>query len=204
MLPGSTERILSVSGVADAIHIAVYYIGTILLEYQERNPGPHSGIGTYRQQPQGMQPQQPQFAGVAAPAAAPAAAAAGAAAPGSQTQQIFIPNSLVGASEFENADGADMQSLARRARRLTRSVPSRSARSASLSLELHLARDSLPTPMSVWSPSPASPSTSTSPSRCCTTAWKRRRPRPLAWEAASRRNCGGDHDTILVTQEVKL
>lgn len=94
MLPGSTERILSVSGVADAIHIAVYYIGTILLEYQERNPGPHSGIGTYRQQPQGMQAQQPAFAGVA-----PAAAATGASAPGSQTQQIFIPNSLVGASE---------------------------------------------------------------------------------------------------------
>ncbi|KAL8276277.1 hypothetical protein RQP46_011305 [Phenoliferia psychrophenolica] len=33
MLPGSTERVLSVSGVADAIHIAVYYIGTILQEH---------------------------------------------------------------------------------------------------------------------------------------------------------------------------
>lgn len=99
MLPGSTERILSVSGVADAIHIAVYYIGTILLEYQERNPGPHSGIGTYRQQPQGMQAQQPQFSGVAPAGPAPAGGGGAAAAPGSQTQQIFIPNSLVGASE---------------------------------------------------------------------------------------------------------
>ncbi|CAD6935641.1 unnamed protein product [Tilletia controversa] len=37
MLPGSTERVLSISGVADAVHIAVYYVGTILLEHQERN-----------------------------------------------------------------------------------------------------------------------------------------------------------------------
>lgn len=100
MLPGSTERILSVSGVADAIHIAVYYIGTILLEYQERNPGPHSGIGTYRQQPQGMAAAQPAFTGVAPPATG------GASAPGSQTQQIFIPNSLVGASEVKKHGAA--------------------------------------------------------------------------------------------------
>lgn len=198
MLPGSTERILSVSGVADAIHIAVYYIGTILLEYQERNPGPHSGIGTYRQQPQGMAAAQPSFTGVAP-------GAGGASAPGSQTQQIFIPNSLVGASECEKY-GATLtpQLLARLVRRLTRSVPSRSARSASLSLEPRPVRGSPPTLTSVWSLSPASLSTSTSLFRCCTTASKRRRPRPPAWEAASPRNCGGDHDTILVTQEVKL
>jgi heterogeneous nuclear rnp K-like protein 2 len=38
MLPGSTERVLSVAGVADAIHIATYYIGNILIEAQERMP----------------------------------------------------------------------------------------------------------------------------------------------------------------------
>ncbi|GMK57837.1 hypothetical protein CspeluHIS016_0406710 [Cutaneotrichosporon spelunceum] len=99
MLPGSTERILSVSGVADAIHIAVYYIGTILLEYQERNPGPPGGA--YRQQPGGYQPPTsgysapPHRGSVSSASGAPSGAPP--ADPGSQTQQIFIPNSLVGA-----------------------------------------------------------------------------------------------------------
>lgn len=83
MLPGSTERVLSISGVADAIHIAVYYVGTILLEYQERNPGSMSG--TYRQN---SGPRSSNAQGN------------GASAPGAQTQQIYIPNSLVGASEY--------------------------------------------------------------------------------------------------------
>ncbi|WWC86970.1 uncharacterized protein L201_001851 [Kwoniella dendrophila CBS 6074] len=104
MLPGSTERVLSVSGVADAVHIAVYYIGTILLEYQERNPG--AATGSYRQAgarggPGGQggpggaggyggqqQQQQPHFNNKDPNAPPP---------PGMQTQQIFIPNSLVGA-----------------------------------------------------------------------------------------------------------
>ncbi|KAF7338110.1 Brix domain-containing protein [Mycena venus] len=64
MLPGSTERVLSVAGVADAIHIATYYIGNILIEAQERMPSstnssyrpstnsrrqppPHSGPSSY-------------------------------------------------------------------------------------------------------------------------------------------------------------
>ncbi|WVW78528.1 hypothetical protein I302_100483 [Kwoniella bestiolae CBS 10118] len=95
MLPGSTERVLSVSGVADAVHIAVYYIGTILLEYQERNPG--ASTSSYRQVgarggpggpgggPGGA---PPQFNNKDPNAPPP---------PGMQTQQIFIPNSLVGA-----------------------------------------------------------------------------------------------------------
>ncbi|ORY30988.1 hypothetical protein BCR39DRAFT_527517 [Naematelia encephala] len=87
MLPGSTERVLSVSGVADAVHIAVYYIGTILLEYQERNPG--AATGTYRQA--GARG----FPSAAAPA--PTYVNNTANLPGAQTQQIFIPNSLVGA-----------------------------------------------------------------------------------------------------------
>ncbi|WWC59315.1 uncharacterized protein I303_101866 [Kwoniella dejecticola CBS 10117] len=92
MLPGSTERVLSVSGVADAVHIAVYYIGTILLEYQERNPGAASG--SYRQVGARNGPGGPGGASGAPqfnkdPNAPPP--------PGMQTQQIFIPNSLVGA-----------------------------------------------------------------------------------------------------------
>ncbi|ORX38860.1 hypothetical protein BD324DRAFT_577119 [Kockovaella imperatae] len=86
MLPGSTEAILSVSGVADAVHIAVYYIGTILLEYQERNPG--TTTGSYRQPGSRGGPSMQ-------PSAAPSYG--GATAPGAQTQQIFIPNALVGA-----------------------------------------------------------------------------------------------------------
>ncbi|KAJ7328979.1 hypothetical protein DFH08DRAFT_318200 [Mycena albidolilacea] len=38
MLPGSTERMLSVVGVADAIQITIYYIGNILIEAEERMP----------------------------------------------------------------------------------------------------------------------------------------------------------------------
>ncbi|WWD00513.1 hypothetical protein V866_007430 [Kwoniella sp. B9012] len=94
MLPGSTERVLSVSGVADAVHIAVYYIGTILLEYQERNPG--ASTSSYRQVGARNGPPgggggggaPPQFNNKDPNAPPP---------PGMQTQQIFIPNSLVGA-----------------------------------------------------------------------------------------------------------
>ncbi|KAK1230857.1 PAB1 binding protein [Marasmius sp. AFHP31] len=48
MLPGSTERVLSVAGVADAIHIATYYIGNILIEAQERMPSASSSNSSYR------------------------------------------------------------------------------------------------------------------------------------------------------------
>ncbi|ODN82221.1 hypothetical protein L202_02507 [Cryptococcus amylolentus CBS 6039] len=86
MLPGSTERVLSVSGVADAVHIAVYYIGTILLEYQEKFPA--QGGGSYRQSSGGERERRgppPAFS----PSAPPP--------PGMQQQQIFIPNAFVGA-----------------------------------------------------------------------------------------------------------
>jgi hypothetical protein len=111
MLPGSTEvglhlplvgvlantriqRVLSVSGVADAVHIAVYYIGTILLEFQEKHPGTAAG-GAYRQQGarNGPPSHGPSNGGPSYSAAAPP--------PGAQTQQIFIPNALVGASESQ-------------------------------------------------------------------------------------------------------
>ncbi|THU82877.1 eukaryotic type KH-domain (KH-domain type I) [Dendrothele bispora CBS 962.96] len=94
MLPGSTERVLSVAGVADAIHIATYYIGNILIEAQERMPSsntsyrpssrrPQSGSSSsyvpgYNNTPYGSSSQHhnpPQQL---------------------QTQQIYIPNDLVG------------------------------------------------------------------------------------------------------------
>ncbi|SPC64004.1 related to PBP2 - PAB1 binding protein [Ustilago sp. UG-2017b] len=111
MLPGSTERVLSISGVADAVHIAVYYVGTILLEHQDRNANnlayrPTAGGSSTRppapanpyaaaQQPFGYGAPAPPFAGAAAPAVG-AGAGAPQLPPGSQTQQIFIPNDLVG------------------------------------------------------------------------------------------------------------
>ncbi|RPD66649.1 hypothetical protein L227DRAFT_151104 [Lentinus tigrinus ALCF2SS1-6] len=102
MLPGSTERLLSVSGVADAIHIATYYIGNILIEANERMPS--SNHSTYR--PTSNTRGRPPYMGSSyVPGGYPAAAAA-AAAPGPfpgpgapsqlQTQQIYIPNDLVG------------------------------------------------------------------------------------------------------------
>lgn len=111
MLPGSTERVLSISGVADAVHIAVYYVGTILLEHQDRNannlpyrptaggpstrpPAPANPYGA-PQQPFGYGAPAPHFGGAAGPAVG-AGAGAPQLPPGSQTQQIFIPNDLVG------------------------------------------------------------------------------------------------------------
>ena len=96
MLPGSTERVLSVSGVADAIHIAVYYIGNILLEYQDRPSAPGSSRDTYRQAGgrdsyggggERSERREPRAPGIDVNG------------PGVQTQQIFIPNDLVGSSE---------------------------------------------------------------------------------------------------------
>lgn len=112
MLPASTERVLSISGVADAVHIAVYYVGTILLEHPDRNannlsyrpgPGGSGALGNSYGGPRG---------GAGSPPGAhygspfpPAVGTDGGASfgpgpptlpPGSQTQQIFIPNDLVG------------------------------------------------------------------------------------------------------------
>ncbi|PWN43500.1 hypothetical protein IE81DRAFT_288530 [Ceraceosorus guamensis] len=112
MLPNSTERVLSISGVADAVHIAVYYVGTILLEHSERNSHniayqptsgatataamapSRGGAGPYGQPgaPGGFG-----GGGYGAPGGgAPASFGNNQIPPGSQTQQIFIPNDLVG------------------------------------------------------------------------------------------------------------
>ena len=117
MLPGSTEvrstslssshplssaaqRLLSVSGVADAIHIATYYIGNILIEANERQPSSSSNHSTYR--PTSTSRRPPYMGGSSyVPGYTPAPAAAqhnpyGGAPSQLQTQQIYIPNDLVG------------------------------------------------------------------------------------------------------------
>ncbi|KAI5124297.1 hypothetical protein M0805_008905 [Coniferiporia weirii] len=104
MLPGSTERVLSVAGVADAIHIATYYIGNILIECQERMPS--STNSSYR--PTNRAPRPPANTGSSYIPGYPAPANIYAPMPPHapphlhnppqqlQTQQIYIPNDLVG------------------------------------------------------------------------------------------------------------
>lgn len=124
---------LSVSGVADAVHIAVYYIGTILLEYQERHPE-SAATGSYRQMPHaggdsyvggprgggggggggggmgggrsydGRGPPPPMMGGGGP---MPMGGGGGGHMPGAQTQQIFIPNALVGASKLTLGSAVD-------------------------------------------------------------------------------------------------
>lgn len=112
MLPGSTEvhnllfvpplltsvqRVLSVAGVADAIHIATYYIGNILIEAQERAP---STAQQYKPTSNSRRP-----AGSSG-SSYPPSASSFTSTPSSTTstsssqqlasQQIYIPNDLVG------------------------------------------------------------------------------------------------------------
>ncbi|KIJ69090.1 hypothetical protein HYDPIDRAFT_79979 [Hydnomerulius pinastri MD-312] len=104
MLPGSTERVLSVAGVADAIHIATYYIGNILIEAQERMPSSsHSSYrpSSYSSSSSSSTSRRPPYTGSSY---VPGYASSGQPyAPPShnppqqlQTQQIYIPNDLVG------------------------------------------------------------------------------------------------------------
>ncbi|GAA6009227.1 hypothetical protein JCM11491_004236 [Sporobolomyces phaffii] len=108
LLPGSTERVLSVSGVADAIHIAVYYIGTVLQEHPvaSNNASYRPGAGDYGPPAGGARGDRFGSAGPPPSARPPrddgAVRTGGgtgmgpAVGPGAQTQQIFIPNELVG------------------------------------------------------------------------------------------------------------
>ncbi|KAI0950092.1 hypothetical protein AcV7_008661 [Taiwanofungus camphoratus] len=94
MLPGSTERVLSVSGVADAIHIATYYIGNILIEANERMPSYTNS--SYRPS---SYSRRPPYAGSSyVPGYSNPYASGGSQGPPQQlqTQQIYIPNDLVG------------------------------------------------------------------------------------------------------------
>ncbi|GAA5855716.1 hypothetical protein JCM9279_004045 [Rhodotorula babjevae] len=89
MLPGSSERVLSVSGVADAVHIAVYYVGSVLQEHppQASNQSYRPSGGDYRGPPPERGPR---------PDRGPGGGAAAAVGPGAQTQQLYIPTELVG------------------------------------------------------------------------------------------------------------
>lgn len=96
MLILELQRVLSVAGVADAIHIATYYIGNILLEAQERMPS-YSSNTSYRpgnsrsSRPSGGSSYVPSYSGSSYtphnPHNPPQQL---------QTQQIYIPNDLVG------------------------------------------------------------------------------------------------------------
>lgn len=126
------QRVLSVSGVADAIHIAVYYIGNIILEHSDRQttnqtyrqqpapggaargpyggagPGPAGGGGGrgvpyggggpgYGPGPgPGPAPGPGPGPGMPGSGIGPGGYISTAGQPGSQTQEIFIPNELVG------------------------------------------------------------------------------------------------------------
>lgn len=93
MLPGSTERVLSVSGVADAIHIATYYIGNILIEANERMPSYNNS--SYR--PSSYSRRPPNTGSSYVPGYSNPYAGGSQGAPQQlQTQQIYIPNDLVG------------------------------------------------------------------------------------------------------------
>ncbi|KAJ4487693.1 hypothetical protein J3R30DRAFT_3786967 [Lentinula aciculospora] len=92
MLPGSTERVLSVAGVADAIHIATYYIGNILIEAQDRMPS--TSGSSYRPSSNSRRPPPTTSSTPYVPGFS--SYSAGNPSPQLQTQQIYIPNDLVG------------------------------------------------------------------------------------------------------------
>jgi len=101
MLPGSTERVLSVAGVADAIHIATYYIGNILLEAQEKMPSYNNS--SYRPGTSRSGRNHPPSSGGSSYVPSSGGSYSGGSSYTShnppqqmQTQQIFIPNDLVG------------------------------------------------------------------------------------------------------------
>ncbi|KAJ3479097.1 hypothetical protein NLI96_g9310 [Meripilus lineatus] len=97
MLPGSTERVLSVSGVADAIHIATYYIGNILIEANERMPSRSDSSyrpSSYRRAP--TYSGSSYVPGYSNPYPAGGPSHSHNPPQQLQTQQIYIPNDLVG------------------------------------------------------------------------------------------------------------
>ncbi|RKO85994.1 hypothetical protein BDK51DRAFT_22164 [Blyttiomyces helicus] len=103
MLPGSTERAVSISGVIDSIHIATYHIGAVLQDHPERSVGtvpfkPINLIGNPAAAYYGSS--GPGMGGpVGGPRGGPGGAAGGIpmSGPMQQLQQIYIPNEMVGA-----------------------------------------------------------------------------------------------------------
>ncbi|CAB5089384.1 unnamed protein product [Rhizophagus irregularis] len=104
MLPQSTERTISISGVPDSIHIAVFHVGEELAKHQNDRP---TGITPYRPQPRllyhqaapvagspfyvGLPPGPPHYGRDFMPGPPPINHQP---PPGSQAQQIFIPNDM--------------------------------------------------------------------------------------------------------------
>ena len=95
------QRVLSVAGVADAIHIATYYIGNILIEAQERMPSYNNS--SYR--PTSNSRRTPYTGSSYVPGYSNPYGQGGPAPMHHphhnppqqlQTQQIYIPNDLVG------------------------------------------------------------------------------------------------------------
>jgi heterogeneous nuclear rnp K-like protein len=89
--------VLSVAGVADAIHIATYYIGNILIEAQERMPS-NSMANNSSYRPSNR---RPPYVGSSYTPGYTNPYMQGASSQGNppqqlQTQQIYIPNDLVG------------------------------------------------------------------------------------------------------------
>ncbi|KAJ3041924.1 hypothetical protein HDV00_008433 [Rhizophlyctis rosea] len=108
MMPGSTERTVSISGVIDSIHIATYHIGAVLQAHSERSMNnipytPNTARGS--SQPPYGPPGSPYYGhppppGVPMPPPPPSPGMppmAHPAGPPVQVQQIFIPNEMVGA-----------------------------------------------------------------------------------------------------------
>ncbi|GAA6057808.1 hypothetical protein JCM3770_004285 [Rhodotorula araucariae] len=92
MLPGSSERVLSVSGVADAVHIAVYYVGSVLQEHPPQSSNQSYRPGSdYSRPPPERGPRSER--GPGGPGAGGMGPPPG---PGAQTQQLYIPTELVG------------------------------------------------------------------------------------------------------------
>lgn len=103
MLPGSTERILSITGVADALHIAVYFVGMTLLEHPDRNTNnlPYRPAAMNRALNQSVMSSplsaaSPNSSMLSMGTASSPKVLGPILTPGFQTQQIFIPNDLVG------------------------------------------------------------------------------------------------------------
>ncbi|KAG6814603.1 hypothetical protein H0H92_000132 [Tricholoma furcatifolium] len=96
MLPGSTERVLSVAGVADAIHIATYYIGNILIEANERNPSSSNSNSSYRPSSNSRRSSNQGGSSYVPGYNNPAPYGSHNPPQQLQTQQIYIPNDLVG------------------------------------------------------------------------------------------------------------
>ncbi|KAJ3256298.1 hypothetical protein HK104_007101 [Borealophlyctis nickersoniae] len=109
ILPGSTERALSVTGVIDSIHIAAFHLAAILQEHPERIIGsvpykPQSAPTGYASPSYGMtSPPGAYYGGPpgvpGVPIGHPMMSPGGPVPlqPTLQVQQIFIPNDMVGA-----------------------------------------------------------------------------------------------------------